>query len=264
MRVAEFFDQLQRRSVIRAAVAHIVVFWVLAQVADVVLPYIGIDDNPVRWAVIAGVALFPLTLIVAWTVEHPWRKYTRGRVATDLFIIAAVAVVSAAWAIRNVPQVVHTKTSIVILPFTHSGEPIESSVSKALAYEINSLLMRSRSIDVIGYESAVSPVLADLSAGAVSEKLGVEHILAGELSVDGALLRISLRLLDRAGTELWEAVIDRQLDELFAIQEDIASSIQSRLGAGDKAVPVATAAAARCPMPTDPQALEDYYKAHFY
>lgn len=264
MPIAEFFKELQSRSVIRAAVAHIVVFWVLAQVADVVLPYIGVDDNPVRWAVIAGVALFPLTIIVAWIVEHPWRRYTRGRVATDLFIIAAVAVVSAAWAVRNVPQVVHTKTSIVILPFQHSGEPLESSVSKALAYEINSLLMRSRSIDVIGYESAVSPVLTDLSANAVSARLGVEHVLSGELSVDDALLRISLRLLNAAGEQLWETVIDGKLEDLFAIQEDIASSIQSRLGAGEKAVPVATAAAARCPMPPDPQALEDYYTARYW
>ena len=79
----DIFAELQRRHVVRAAVAHVIVFWLLIQVADVVLPYVGIVDEPVRWALVAGVALFPVTLVVAWFFEHPWHKYTRSRVALD-------------------------------------------------------------------------------------------------------------------------------------------------------------------------------------
>lgn len=262
--IVDFFKELQRRNVVRAAVAHIVLFWVLAQVADVVLPYIGIVENPVRWAIVAGVALFPVTLIVSWFIEHPWKKYTRSRVAIDAVVIIVLAVTAGTWAIRNAPQVMHTKSSIVILPFEHSGDSLEQSVSRALAYEINSLLMKSKSIDVIGFESATSPMLAGMGSMGVAERLSVAHVLSGEVSVSDSLMRISLRLLDDAGTALWESVIEESLDNLFSVQETIATSIESRLGAGEDTVPVKTIAANRCWMPSDPAALEKYYTARYY
>lgn len=262
-RTGEIFSELQRRSVIRASVGHVVFFWVLAQVADVVLPYIGIVDNPVRWAVVAGVALFPITVVIAWVFEHPWKKFTRSRLAIDAIVVTIICVVSISWALRNLPQVVHMKTSIVILPFEHSGVPLELSLSRALAYEINSLLMKSRSVNVIGVESAASPALAGMDETAIVDRLDVEHALTGQLAVDGTLMRISLRLINRAGDELWQSVIERKVEDLFAVQEDIATSIQSRLGFRESAVTVADVAAARCPMPNNPAALEDYYTARY-
>ena len=83
----EFFAELQRRHVVRAAIAHIVVAWLLIQFADVVLPYIGIVDEPVRWAFVISVATFPITLIIAWFFEHPWHKYTGSRLAFDVIVI---------------------------------------------------------------------------------------------------------------------------------------------------------------------------------
>lgn len=64
-----FWAELRTRHVVRAAVAHLVFFWLLAQIAETVLPYIGVVDEPVRWAVVTGVALFPVTLIIAWFIE---------------------------------------------------------------------------------------------------------------------------------------------------------------------------------------------------
>jgi len=259
-----FIAELQRRHVIRAAVAHVIVFWLLIQVADVVLPYVGIVDEPVRWALLAGVALFPVTLIVAWFFEHPWQKFTRGRVALDLMIVVVITVTAGAWVLRNMPQVVHTRTSIVILPFEHSGDPLEQSLSRALAYEVNSLLMRSKSIDVIGFESAASTVIEGLEPPGVAERLQVQHVLSGSISAANDVMRIDLRLLDSTGRALWQKVIEESLDNLFDVQERIAVAVESSLGAGGDAVPVRAVAAERCPMPNDPAALEKYYTARYY
>jgi TolB-like protein len=262
--IAEFFAELQRRSVIRAAVVHVLAFWVLVQVADVVLPYVGIVDEPVRWAIVAGVGLFPVTLIAAWFYEHPWTRLTRGRVATDIILIALIAVGASTWVLRNLPQIVHTKTSIVVLPFAHGGDSTEAVLSRALASEVNSLLMKSKSIDVIGLESASSSVLDGLTPPAIAERLNVQHVLAGSITARGDALSIDMRLLDRAGDVLWKHVIEDTLDNLFSIQEDIATSIESRLGAGDDTVSVAEIAAQRCWMPNDPEAIEKYYTARYY
>lgn len=263
-RLKDFFAELQRRHVVRAAVAHVIAFWLLIQVADVVLPYVGIVDEPVRWALIAGVALFPVTLIIAWFFEHPWKKFTGSRVAIDAVVILVIFVTAGMWVVRNLPGVINTRTSIVILPFEHSGDPTEASLSRALAYEVNSLLMKSRSIDVIGIESTMSSVLDGLDPPRVAQRLNVNHVLAGSVSADGSLMNIKLRLLDSAGRALWNAAIEDSLENLFSVQEQIAVAIESRLGGGDDAVPVATVAAERCWMPSDPGALEKYYLARYY
>ncbi|MDX1460202.1 MAG: hypothetical protein R3348_04025, partial [Xanthomonadales bacterium] len=172
-----FWSELQRRHVVRAAVGHIVFFWLLVQVADVVLPYVGVVDQPVRWAIVAGVALFPVTLLVAWCIEHPWHQYTSSRIAIDLAVILGIGVVTFAWVKNNLPQVIHTRTSIVVLPFDYPDDnPIGRTVSRALALEINSLLMKSRSIDVVGYESASSSLLHGLDITGILDALQVEHV----------------------------------------------------------------------------------------
>jgi len=263
-KTADFFSELQRRSVVRAAVVHVIFFWLLMQVADVVLPYIGIVDEPVRWAVVAGVGLLPLTLVAAWFYEHPWTSFTRGRLATDIVLIAVIGITAGTWTMRNLPQVVHTRTSIVVLPFTHSGESLEESLSRALAFEVNSLLMKSKSIDVIGFESATSSVLQGLDIPSVAERLNVQHVLSGTIVADGGSMRIDLQLLDNVGKVLWNSVIEDSLDNLFSIQEDIATSVESRLGAGDDTIPVKSVAAKRCWMPGDADAIEKYYTARYY
>jgi TolB-like protein/TPR repeat protein len=259
-----FFAELQRRHVIRAAIAHVIVAWLFIQFADVVLPYIGIVDEAVRWSFVISVATFPITLIIAWFFEHPWHKYTGSRLAMDVIVITAVAIIAGTWAVRNIPDIVRIKTSIAVLPFKHEGNPLEQGVSRAIAYEVNSLLLKSKSIDVIGFESATSSVLAGLGTVAVADRLGVQHVLAGEVSVLDNLMRIDLRLLDSAGVALWDAAIEDSIDNLYLVQERIAVAVESRLGAGEDVVPVTIVAANRCWMPNDPSALEKYYTARYY
>ena len=262
--ITEFFAELQRRSVVRAAVIHVLVFWLLIQVADVVLPYIGIVEEPVRWAVVAGVGLFPVTLIIAWIYEHPWTKFTRGRVATDIILVILIAAGASTWVLRNLPQVVHMKTSIVVLPFEHQGVEDGESISRVIAVGVNSLLMQSRSIEARDTESALSPLLNELDAPAIAARLDVQHVLGGSITRSGKSLRISVNLMDDMGLQIWEQIIEDELDNLTRIQENIATEIQQLLGAGEDAVAVAEIAAKRCWMPDDPEAIEKYYTARYY
>ena len=61
-----------RGNVVRAGIAHLVVAWLFLQVADVVLPYVGVVDQPVRWALVVSVATFPATVFIAWLVDAGW------------------------------------------------------------------------------------------------------------------------------------------------------------------------------------------------
>jgi len=257
-------QNLKGRRVVRAAIAHVIVAWLFVQVADVVLPYLGIVDQPVRWALAVSISTFPVTLLLAWLLDQPWRRETAGRVTLEIVAIALIAIVAGSWVRHNLPEAARTKTNIVILPFTHSGEAAEQGLSRALAYEVMSLLTRTRSIDVIAFESSSSLALQGLGIVEVANRLNVANLLSGSVSASGERMRIQLQLLNAAGDAVWESVIEDNVSNLFSVQERIAVEVEARLGAGTESIPVATVAAQRCWMPTDPASLELYYTARYY
>ena len=229
------------------------------------MPYFGVIDNPVRWAVIAGIALFPVTIAIAWFFEHPWHNYTGRRIFVDVMVIGIVAVAAGTWVWRNLPEDILSRTSIVVLPFSiQEGDSVGQTVSRALAYEVISLLMKSRSIDVIGYESATSPALSGLNKSQLSSRLNVEHLLTGTVYVNGDQMQISATLEDTAGNVLWRGDLDENLDDLFQAEEKLAAGVKATLGAGDETVSIETLAAKRCEMPTESDVLERYYTARHF
>jgi TolB-like protein len=251
------FGKLKGRHVVRAAIAHVLVAWLFVQIADVVLPYLGIVDEPVRWALVISVGTFPLTLFIAWLTDE-------GRPVPELLGIVIVAAVAGWWASENLPEAIRERTSLVIMPFAHGDGGTNEGLSRALTQEIGSLLMRSRAIDVIGDESARSDLLRGLGTAAIAQRLNVGAVLSGSVATRDNSMRIELRLLSAAGEALWEATIEEAVANMFSVQERIASEIESRLGAGEDAVPVSQVAAERCWMPTDAQALREYYTARYY
>ena len=171
-----------RGNVVRAGIAHLIVAWLFLQVADVVLPYLGVVDEPVRWALIISVASFPLTLFIAWLADSGWHM-------PELLVIVIVAAAAGWWVTGNLPEGVRERTNLVILPFEHdaAGE----GISRALAREVGSLLMRSRSIDVISDESASSPLLQGLGTVAIADRLSVGAVLSGSVAARAVRTRHS-------------------------------------------------------------------------
>ena len=257
-----FFAELQRRHVIRAAIAHIIFFWLLLQVAEVVMPYLGVVDNPVQWTLIAGVALFPITLVAAWFLEHPWHKFTGSRLVLDVVILAVVAITAFSWVSRNLPERIYSRTSIAVLPFSYADDDsLGATVSRALAYEISNLLLRSKSVDVTGFESAVSGVLAGLDNMQIAERLDVEHLLTGSIMSRGDSLTLDASLFDRSGSEVWSISIEDSVDNLARIENELAESVSAKLAGEEGEVAVRRVIDERCAMPTDPSMLERYYEA---
>jgi TolB-like protein len=244
-------------NVVRAGIAHIVVAWLFLQIADVVLPYLGIVEQPVRWALVVSVATFPATLFIAWLTDADWRL-------PELLVIVIVAAAAGWWVSGNLPEATRERTSLVILPLEHTSDTSDQGLATALAQEVGSLLMRSNAIDVISHESASSPLLQGLGSVAIAERLSVGAVLSGAVKTSGDDMRIELRLLSAAGEALWESVVEDRVANLFAVQERIASEIESRLGAGNDTTPVSEVAAQRCWMPTDASALKAYYTARYH
>ena len=90
MRVAELFEQLKARRVIRAAVIYAAFVWAVLQAADLFAGENIIPEQWVRWLIVLAAIGFPLVIISSWFLEGPWKERGRAATAGDLFVIVAI------------------------------------------------------------------------------------------------------------------------------------------------------------------------------
>jgi serine/threonine protein kinase/tetratricopeptide (TPR) repeat protein len=151
----------------------------------------------------------------------------RFSTATDFAQALAVAVPSA----TSAHAAESGRKSIAVLPFTNmSADPENEYFTDGIAEEIINALMKVRALDVASRTSAFAFKGSKEDIGEIGGKLKVQTVLEGSVRKAGNRLRVSTQLIDVAtGFHLWSERYDRELEDVFAIQDDIATSIVSAL-----------------------------------
>jgi len=264
--MGQLYQELQRRNVVRVALAYVVSAWLLIQVAETIFPLYGYDEGPARIIVTVLAIGFPLTLVLSWIYEltpeglkldrdvdrsrsiahHTGKKLDRGIIviltlalgyfAVDKFVLEPVrdtereeAVASQARSAALVRS--FGDKSIVVLPFADmSPQGDQEYFSDGIAEELLNLLAKINDLRVISRSSAFSFKGKDLDIPQIAEQLNVAHVLEGSVRKDGDDIRITVQLIDaRSDTHLWSETYDRKLDDIFAIQDDIATAVVDEL-----------------------------------
>lgn len=121
--------------------------------------------------------------------------------------------------------------SIAVLPFEDlSPQGNQDYFAEGLAEEMITLLTRVPALRVAARNSAFSFRGDDLTVEQIAERLRVAHVLTGSVQRMGDQVRVTAQLVDaRAGYQLWSDVYDRTLDDIFAIQDDIAGEVMAQL-----------------------------------
>ncbi|MFY9937334.1 MAG: protein kinase [Silvibacterium sp.] len=121
--------------------------------------------------------------------------------------------------------------SIAVLPFSNLSADSEAEYfSDGLTDEIIHLLSQVRGTLVVSHTSSFQFKGTNEGASAIGERLNVKTVLQGSVRQMGKKLRITAQLIDAVeGFNLWSQRYDRELEDVFAIQEDIALSIVSML-----------------------------------
>jgi serine/threonine-protein kinase len=136
-------------------------------------------------------------------------------------------------AARGVPTPVPTeqRKSIVVLPFANmSNSPDDEYFSDGLAEEIINALTQVRDLKVIARTSAFAFKGKNEDIRKIAETLGVTNVLEGSVRRAGSRLRVTAQLIHAAdGTRLWSQRYDRELTDVFAIQDEIAGAIAGQL-----------------------------------
>jgi TolB-like protein/class 3 adenylate cyclase len=124
-----------------------------------------------------------------------------------------------------------SKPSIAVLPFTNmSGDPDQQYFSDGITEDIITELARYRSLFVIARNSSFQFRGPSVDMGAVRRRLGVRYIVEGSVRRADARLRVTVQLIDAATeTHLWAERYDRGVQDVFAVQDEVARTIAATL-----------------------------------
>ncbi len=248
-----FFKELKRRNVIRVAIAYAIVGWLLVEVASVVLPTLLLPDWTLRILVFFVILGFPLALIFAWAFEltpeglkkekdvDRSQSVTRHTGRKLDFMIIALLVVALAFVIvdnyvldRSVMDEAPAQAqgvSIAVLPFVNmSNDPDQEYFSDGISEELLNLLTKIPEFQVAGRTSSFTFKGQNQDLREIGHSLGVENILEGSVRKGADRVRITAQLVEvDDGFHLWSETYDRKLDDIFAVQDDIASQVVKAL-----------------------------------
>jgi TolB-like protein/Flp pilus assembly protein TadD len=241
-RVRDLFEELRSRSVIRALIAYAVVAWMLLQVADVTFDRLPIPENSMTVLIALVIVGFPVTAIFAWAYEITARGIVRHeetagggpRLAFVPFIAIVMGVTAGAGGlIYYLSQNFYEppRRSIAVLPFTNTGDAEDTGYfSDGLTEEIQSLIVRLNEFRVVALSTTSQFKDTVMDAVSVAERVGAEAVLLGSVRRYQDKVSVTARLISGDdGGELWSDTYDRELSDIYEIQEDIARHIARAL-----------------------------------
>ena len=281
----EFFAELKRRNVYKVAVAYGVVAWLLIQIATQVFPFFEIPNWAVRLVVLLVVIGFPIALMIAWAFESTpegikrtavadaAREHSRGKAWIYIVIVGAFLSIGVFFLGRYTagnatPRHSEAATatpqkSIAVLPLLNeSGDPHDEYFSDGLSEELIAALAQINGLKVIGRSSSFRFKDRHEEPKAIGEKLGVSTLLEGTVRKQDDRVRIVAELINAAdGIELWTRTFDRELKDIFAVQEEIARAVAESLkvtllGSQDRP--------AQRGAPSNVEAHNAYLQGHFH
>src|SRR5262245_62818393 len=127
----------------------------------------------------------------------------------------------------NISLSLPAKPSIAVLPFTNmSGDPEQRYFADGITEDIITELSRARGLFVIARNSSFSYRDKAIDVRRIAHELGVRYIVEGSVRRMADRIRITAQLIDAvSGNHLWSERFDRDIDELFAIQDELTQTI---------------------------------------
>ena len=264
-----FFAELKRRNVFRAGIAYVVASWLFLQVIDFALDVIDAPNWIIQVLVLLAAVGLPAILTFAWVFEmtpeglkreseiqpedsvtsHTARKLNK---LTIVLVVSAILIVVVdrfvpesgpvsksgtenAASLKPEPAVTEESApkmpSLAVLPFANmSSDPDNEFFSDGISEELLNLLVQVDGLRVPSRTSSFAFKGKNMDIKEIARQLAVEHILEGSVRKSGNQVRITAQLIDvKTDTHLWSNTYDRELENIFAIQDEISREIISEL-----------------------------------
>ena len=246
-----FFAELKRRNVFRVGIAYVVLAWIILQVGDTLAPALHLPEwinSALAFFLILG---FPLALFFAWAFEmtpdglklekevdrdSSITPVTGRKLDRTIIVMLVVALGYFIWQSQKMPEheIVETvagQESIAVLPFQNmSSDEEQEYFSDGLTEELLNLLAKIPELKVTSRTSAFFYKGKDVRISDVGRELNVDHVLEGSVRKSGQKIRITAQLIEaETDAHLWSETWDRDLDDVFVIQDEIAKAVVDEL-----------------------------------
>jgi TolB-like protein/predicted Zn-dependent protease len=262
-------SELRRRNVVRTGAAYLAGSWLLLQVVETLVPVFGFGNTFIRFFVIVLIIGFIPTLVFSWAFEWTPEGFKRdqdtspddqqakaqartwdriilvvmalalGLFAFDRFVLSPqreaqlieLATEAGAEMERaKVSTVVHE--SVAVLPFANmSADPANEYFSDGLTETLLHMLAQFSDLKVAARTSSFAFKDKNEDIRVIAAALSVAHVLEGSVQKFGNRVRVTAQLIRAAdGYHIWSHNYDRELDDIFAIQDEISADVASALG----------------------------------
>jgi TolB-like protein len=240
---------LKRRRVVRTVAAYAAGSFALLQLAEILFPAFGLGSAALRVLLAVLLAGFPIVAALSWAFDVTLGGVTRTRAPDEAAEVAArppsgavvagvvataIAMGGAGWWLVREAKPAGTATSassIAVLPFADLSEMGDQQyLGDGLAEEVLNVLAAVDGLQVAARTSAFSFRDATDDARTIGESLNVATLLEGSVRRSADKVRVTAQLIDtRTGFHLWSKTYDRTVEDVFALQDEIAGSIVREL-----------------------------------
>jgi TolB-like protein/cytochrome c-type biogenesis protein CcmH/NrfG len=223
MDAKKFFIELKRRKVYRVAVAYAVLAWLLIQIATQTLPFFEIPAWTVRLIIVTLVLGFPVALLLSWLFDLTPSGIKRTDDVEDVKEPAPIAVAK-----TPAPE-----KSIAVLPFENLSDDQQNAYfADGIQDDILSSLAKVADLKVISRTSVRQYRSGTRNLREIGEALGVAYVMEGTVRREANRVRINAQLIDaRTDLHVWNDTYDREIDDLFTLQTELARRIAFALRA---------------------------------
>ena len=249
-------SELRRRNVLRMVVLYVVAAWLIMQVAEVLIGLAKLPD----WIGTTTLGLlaigFPIALIFSWFYELTPEgislekdvaaaesiTHVTGRridfLVISLLCAGLILFAYDKWWIGPPPE-----KSIAVLPFENmSADPEQEYLSDGISEELLNVLARIPGLRVAARTSSFQFKGENRDIIDIGRQLNTAFVLEGSVRKSGLQVRVTAQLVDASnGFHLWSETYDRELENIFAVQDEISIAIvgalKERLGLKIKATP---------------------------
>src|SRR5437660_1348644 len=242
--------ELKRRRVFRALLGYAIVAFAVLQIIEPVIHGLQLPDWTLSFVVVAIGVGFPLTLALAWVFDlsasgiertRPVAVEGSPRASAALFTLLAAGVALAGVAVvawhfgfrpgtgRVAPA--PAAPSVAVLPFVNmSPQKDDEYFSDGITEEVINALANVEGVRVVSRTSAFAFKGKNLSVRKIGEELAVATVLEGSVRRQGNDVRIVAQRMNAAdGDHLWSKTYDRTLENVFAVEDELARSITEAL-----------------------------------
>jgi TolB-like protein/tetratricopeptide (TPR) repeat protein len=257
-----FFEELKRRNVFRVGIAYGVASWLLLQLSDILAPLLNLPETAQRYVLFALVIGFVPALIFAWAfemtpeglkkekdVDRSQSVVPKAARSLDRTIIVVLALAVGFLLYKQMGQQSdetdhvaieppiesiapeQVQKSVAVLPFVNmSSDPEQEYFSDGLSEELLNRLAKNDQLHVAARTSAFQFKGQNLDISDIGRQLNVAHVLEGSVRKAGNRLRITAQLIQvDNGFHLWSETYEREMDDVFAIQDEIAVAISEAM-----------------------------------